>query len=137
MVEQYVGVRIDNESYAIPILEIHEIIRMQEITHIPNSRRFVRGVINLRGQIIPVVSLRECMGMPDEEYTKATRIVVVNDHDSVIGMIVDRVNQVLSFADVQPPPEQNKDAADSVLAGIGHKGDMLVSILNLEALLKE
>ncbi len=136
MVEQYVGVRIGKEIYAIPILEIHEIIRMQEIAPIPHSRRFVRGVINLRGQIIAVVSLRECLGMPDEEYTKATRIVVVNDRDGVIGMIVDSVHQVLSFADVQPPPE-NKDGVDSVLGGIGHKGDMLVSILNVEALLKD
>ncbi|MHB1628458.1 MAG: chemotaxis protein CheW [Bacilli bacterium] len=137
MAEQYVGVRIGKETYAIPILEIHEIIRMQEITYIPNSRRFVRGVINLRGQIIPVASLRECLGMPDEERSRATRIVVVNDRDSVMGMIVDSVNQVLSFGDVQPPPEQNTDGADSVLGGIGHKGDMLVSILNVEALLKD
>lgn len=131
--EQYVEVRANADSYAIPILEIHEIIRMQEITHIPNTRSCVLGVINLRGQIIPIVSLRERLGLSEAEVNKHTRIVVVNDHDSVIGMIVDSVHQVMSFEDIQPPPEEDEHV--SYLQGIGRKGDALVSILDLAKLM--
>ncbi|KPV44344.1 chemotaxis protein CheW [Alicyclobacillus ferrooxydans] len=130
--EQYVEVRANGDSYAIRILDMHEIIRMQEITHIPNTRSGVRGVINLRGQIIPVTSLRERLGVSDEDPTDHTRIVVVNDRDGVIGMIVDSVHQVLSFEDIQPPPEEGRIA---YLQGIGRKGDTLVSILDLAKLI--
>ena len=127
-------VRVATESYALPILSIHEIIRMQPITHIPNTRSCVLGVINLRGQIIPVVSLRERLHMPDAEPAKSTRIVIVNDHDGVIGMIVDSVHQVLSFDDLQPPPEEGNAA---YLQGIGRKGDTLVSVLDVQNLMDQ
>ena len=122
------------ESYALPILSIHEIIRMQEITHVPNTRSCVLGVINLRGQIIPVVSLRERLRRPEAEPTKSTRIVIVNDHDGVIGMIVDSVHQVLFFDDVQPSPEEGKV---TYLQGIGRKGDALVSVLDVQNLMDQ
>lgn len=130
--DQYVGVRVKTEHYAIPILEIQEIIRMQEITEVPNTRPCVLGVINIRGKIIPVVSLRERIGLPEADHTKHTRIVVVTDGDSEMGVIVDSVNQVLSFEDIQPPPDAGKVA---YLRGIGRKNEMLVSILDLEKLI--
>lgn len=130
--EQYVEVRAGRESYAIPILEIHEIIRMQDITQIPNTKSCVLGVINLRGQIIPVVSLRERLGLPEEQPTKSHRIVVVTDKASVMGMIVDSVHQVMSFEELQPPPE---DGNVSYLRGIGSKGGKLVSVLEIEQLI--
>lgn len=123
-----------DEGYALPILSIHEIIRMQAITHIPNTRSCVLGVINLRGQIIPVVSLRERLRLPEIEPTKSTRIVIVNDHDGVIGMIVDSVHQVLSFDDLQPPPQEGNAA---YLQGIGRKGDTLVSVLDVQNLMNQ
>lgn len=132
--EQYVGVQVNFENYAIPILKVHEIIRMQEITHVPDTRPSVLGVIKLRGQIIPIISLRERLGLPDADFTKHTRIVIVTEHEEHMGMIVDRVNQVLSFEDIQPPPHQGKVA---YLSGLGCKGDMLVSILDLEHLIEE
>lgn len=134
--EQFVEVRIGNESYALPILEIYEIIRMQEIVELPKTRRYVRGVINLRGQIIPVISLRERLGLDDVPNTKATRIVIVNHSEGVFGMIVDRVNQVISLSNIQVPPEQ-AGQSESVLKGIGQKNDVLVSIFDLETLLGE
>lgn len=132
--EQYVGVRVNHENYAIPILEIHEIIRMQTITNVPNTRACVLGVINLRGQIIPILSLRERLGLPDSTPTKHTRIVVVTDGEGQMGMIVDNVNQVLSFEEIQPPPEEGKV---SYLQGIGTKDEILVSILDLAQLIEK
>lgn len=127
-------VRANKAGYALPILSIHEIIRMQDITQVPNTRSCVLGVINLRGQIIPVVSLRERLGLPEVETTKSTRIVIVNDHDGVIGMIVDSVHQVLSFDGIQPPPDEGNV---SYLRGIGRRGDTLVSVLDLQNLIDQ
>lgn len=133
--EQYVEVRVNNESYAIPILGIHEIIRMQEITHLPNSRSSVLGVTNLRGQIVPLFSLRARLGFFEESPTKSTRIVVVNDDEGVIGMIVDSVHQVLSLENIQPVPDQTGETEGSYLQGIGRKSETLVSVLDLQKLI--
>lgn len=135
--EQFVEVQIGKESYALPILDIHEIIRMQESAEVPSTRKYVRGVINLRGQIIPIISLRERLGLPDIEETKATRIVIVTHPEGIFGMIVDRVNQVVTFASILPPPEQAGEELTYLVKGIGQKGEVLVSILNLENLLGE
>ena len=129
--EQHIGVQVNNENYAIPILDVHEIIRMLDITYVPDTRTSVLGVINLRGKTIPVMSLSERLGFSAEEYTPHTRIVVVACDEGEIGVIVDSVNEVLSFNDIQPSPENGKVA---YLLGIGVKGNVLMSILDLKQL---
>jgi purine-binding chemotaxis protein CheW len=133
--EQFVEIQIGQEMYALPILDIFEIIRMQDITRLPNSKKNVIGVINLRGRIISVVSLRQLLGLTDLEYTKSTRIVVVNYHDDMAAMIVDGVSQVITISEIQPAPENS--GAKKLLRGIGQTGNSLVSILDLEKLLQE
>lgn len=130
--EQFVEVKVGREKYAFPILKVHEIIRMMEITELPHNNHDVLGVINLRGKIISVVSLRRRLGLSDQPHTKATRIVVVNFDDSIVGMVVDSVNQVISFSELQPPPAQV-----SYITGIGNDGNSLVNVLKLEPLLQE
>lgn len=136
--EQYVEFGIENEQYAIRIQEIHEIIRMQEISPIPNMKEFVKGVINLRGKIVPVISLRYLFDMAEKEATKSSRIVVVHHQEEAIGIIVDYVNKVTTFSDIQLPPERVGGVNGGYFTGIGVADNGLVGILQLsEVLLHE
>lgn len=133
--EQYVEFSIGREKYAILISEIHEIIRMLDITEIPNSPFYVQGVINLRGKIVPVISLRSLFAMEADAASKSTRIVVVNHREDSIGIIVDKVNKVTTFSDIQPPPERVGGISGSYFAGIGIVDTELVGILKLDEVL--
>lgn len=133
--EQYIEFDIENEKYAIPIHEIHEIIKIQAITPLPNSRPYLKGVINLRGNIVPVLSLRSLFSFVEKEYTKLTRIVVVHHRTEAIGIIVDRVNKVTTFSDSQPPPEQVGGLDGNLFTGIGLTANGLIGILKLEQVL--
>lgn len=136
--EQYIEFGIGSENYAVKIEDIHEIIKMQPITDIPHCRQYVKGVINLRGKIVPVIALRGLFGLPDEAYTKSTRIVVVKHREESVGIIVDCVNKVTSYPDIQPPPEQVGKLSGSFFVGIGLREQQLVGILKLdEVILRE
>ncbi|GIP38377.1 chemotaxis protein CheW [Paenibacillus sp. J31TS4] len=133
--EQYIECGIGDEKYGIPIQDIHEIIKMQEITRIPNVMPYVKGVINLRGKIVPVVSLRHIFRLSEEEYSKTTRIIVIHHQEDTVGIIVDRVNKVTTFSDIQPPPDRVGGVSGSFLVGIGLTGHDLVGILKLDQVL--
>jgi purine-binding chemotaxis protein CheW len=133
---QYIEVGISNQWYAIKIYDIHEIIKMQAITEIPNSGAHVKGVINLRGKIVPIISLRARFGLEEEPYTKSTRIIVVNYQEEVVGIVVDRVNRVAMFDDIQPPSERIGREGGGFFSGIGQTDRGLVSLLELDHLLQ-
>ncbi|UUZ83576.1 chemotaxis protein CheW [Paenibacillus sp. P26] len=103
--EQYVEFGMGEEQYAIRIQDIHEIIRMQEITQIPSVRSYVKGIISLRGKIVPVISLRSVFRQEEKAYSKSTRIILVHHGEDPVGIIVDRVHKVIAFSNIQPPPE--------------------------------
>ncbi len=133
--QQFVEFGVGDEFYAILISEVHEIIRLQHISDIPNCRDYVNGVINLRGKIVPVVSLRKMFHLGDYEPTKATRIVVLKHREESVGIIVDRVNQVTTFSDIQPPPERVGGISGTYFAGIGISAKGLTGILKLDEML--
>lgn len=135
--EKYISFEIGKEIYGIKINEIKEIIKMQDITVIPNSQEYVKGVINLRGIVIPIVSLRHRLGLREENATKDTRIVVVNYEDEMVGMVVDRVSRVTTFEEIQPSSEDFGNHECSFISGIGNSGEDLVSIINLNELLRQ
>ncbi|MDF2937714.1 MAG: cheW-2 2 [Paenibacillaceae bacterium] len=136
--DQYIEMTVGDENYAIKIEDIHEIIKMQAITDLPHSKYYVKGIINLRGMVVPVISLRNLFGLPDEAYTKATRIVVVHHQEEAVGIIVDQVNKVTTYPEVQPPPVQIGSVNGAFFSGIGLRGQHLVGILKLdEVLLQE
>lgn len=135
--EQYIEVGIGLEKYALRIYDIHEIIKMQEITFVPNSAAYLKGIINLRGKIVPIISLRHRFGFPEIPYTKPTRIIVVIQKDEMVGIVVDQVYKVTTFEDIQPPPERGGVIQGSFFKGIGHTEAGLVSVLNLEQILDE
>ena len=103
--KQLVVLDLGSEAYGVNIGSVREIIRMQEITQLPRMPQYVEGVINLRGKVTPVVDLRKRFGLDVTEYTKETRIVVVDVGNQDIGVIVDAVTEVLriSTGDIEPP----------------------------------
>ncbi|UVI31251.1 chemotaxis protein CheW [Paenibacillus spongiae] len=133
--EQYVEFGVGEENYAIQISDVHEIIKMQDITDIPNCPYYVEGVINLRGRIVPIISLRSLFAIGEEPFTKTTRIVVVHHKDDSVGIIVDRVNQVAVYADIQTPPERVGGISETYFVGIGIAAAGLVGILKLDEVL--
>jgi purine-binding chemotaxis protein CheW len=133
--KQYVEFGIESEQYAIRIQDIHEIIKIQDITQIPNVKLYVKGVINLRGKIVPVISLRNLFQLEEKDYSKHTRIVVVHHQEDTVGIIVDSVNKVTTFSDIQPPPDCAGGIDGNFFVGIGLTDNGLVGILKLDEVL--
>lgn len=135
VLDQYIEFSIEQEQYAIRIEDIQEIIKMQDIKQMPNVLRYVKGVINLRGKIVPVISLRAFFSMQEKEYTNATRIVVVNHQEEAVGIIVDSVNKVTRFSDIQAPPDKVSGNDGTYFVGIGLTEHDIVGILKLDTVL--
>jgi purine-binding chemotaxis protein CheW len=133
--EQYIEFGIENEQYAIRIQDIHEIIKIQDITQIPNVKHYVKGVINLRGKIVPVISLRNLFQLEEKAYSRTTRIIVVHHQEDTVGIIVDRVNKVTTFSDIQAPPDRVGGIEGNFFVGIGLTAGGLVGILKLDEIL--
>jgi purine-binding chemotaxis protein CheW len=133
--EQYVEFGIADEQYAIRIQDIYEIIKIQDITQVPNVLPYVKGVINLRGRIVTIISLRYLFRLVEKEADKATRIVVVRHREETVGIIVDRVNKVATFTDIQPPPDRVAGIDGSFFTEIGITDSGLVGILKLDEVL--
>ena len=131
--EQLVAFRIADETYGVPIMMVHEIIRPSEITRIPRSLDFVRGVVNIRGKIVPVIDLRKRLGLSPAPDTTATRIIVVEMENGVIGMIVDSVSQVIHIdgKDIEPPSELIADMGSDLVRGVGKRDNGIVILLDI------
>lgn len=135
--QQYVVIELGNERYALLISEIYEIIKMQKITEVPNSTSFLEGVTNLRGKIVPVISLRKRFQLADVPLTKSSRIVVVNYSDEIVGIIVDGVHHVTQLSDIQPSAEIVSEVDSGFIEGIGHSEDGLISVLHIGHVLNQ
>lgn len=135
--QQLVVFRLGSEEYGVDILQVQEIKRMLDITRVPQAPDFIEGVINLRGQIIPVLDLRRRFGFPAAERTADTRIIVVNIGELIIGLIVDTVLEVISLSKeaISPAPALVTGIDNDFLSGIGDLGERLLIILNLEKIL--
>ena len=133
---QLVSFRIGPEEYAIDILGVQEIIRMVEITHVPNAPHYVEGVVNLRGKVIPIINLRTRLGVSSVDPTKDTRIVVVEVGHLILGFIVDSVEEVLRLPEefIEPPPSTGRGGADDFHKGVGRVEGRLLILLDLELL---
>lgn len=132
---QVVVLNVGGEEFGVSIMNVHEIIRMVPVTKLPNSSRFVEGVINLRGNVIPIVDLRKRFGSSQIEQGEECRIVVVNPNDQVVGVIVDGVSEVLKIpnSEIDPPPTVVTNGTDFI-TGIGKVGERLLIILDINKL---
>jgi len=132
--EQYLTFVLGDEEYAIDISNVQEIKGYSAINTIPNAPAYVRGVMNLRGTVIPVVDLRARFGMPVKDYTKFTVIIIVTIADRIYGLVVDAVSDVLNLAgaDLEPPPELGDALDTSFMTGIARNGDRLITVLQVD-----
>jgi purine-binding chemotaxis protein CheW len=135
--KQLVVFQLGAELYGVEISRVHEIIRLQAVTRMPRAPEFVEGVINLRGKVISVVNLRRRFGLPSAEHTRASRIVVVDINDQVIGMVVDGVSEVLrvNTATIEPPSPAVAGIDSEYLQGIAKLPERLVILLDLDRVL--
>ena len=135
--QQMVSFKLGNEEFGVNIIKVQEIMRLQEITRVPQTPDFMEGVINLRGNVIPIIDLRKKFGMEVKDADNFSRIVVVNVEDKVIGVIVDAVEQVLRLSNTQiePPPSVGLDAMKEYLMGVGKLKNSLLILLNLDKIL--
>ena len=137
--KQYIDIRLGEDLYGIEIKYIDSIIVMQNITRVPKAQSFFLGVINLRGEVIPVMNLRTKLGLEEKEITSTTRIMIVKPEPlaSPVGLIVDEVNEVITLNDddVNIMNYDENDSKAAYSAGIGKLGDNLVNILNIPELI--
>lgn len=128
---------VGNESYGIPVTQVREIVRVPPITRVPNGPTFLEGVINLRGQVIPVMDLRKHLGIEGTTETRRSRVVVSELGRHTVGLMVDAVSEVvmISTADIEPPPAIIANGNDSQIRGVARLGDRLVLFLDLDRVL--
>lgn len=135
--EKYLTFTLGKEAYGIAILKVREIIGMVEITEMPNMPAFVKGVINLRGKVSPVIDLRTKFSMPPADYTSRTCIVLVDirrgDNSSLVGMVVDSVSEVMNISadNIEPPPNMGGVSSDFI-QGIAKKESKVIMLLNID-----
>lgn len=134
---QLVTFRLGNEEFSLDILRVQEIIRHMELTRVPRTPDFVDGVINLRGRVIPVLDLRKRFGLPSDERTNETRIIVVDVDNKTVGLKVDAVSEVLRLpADtVEPAPAIVTGAESDYIKGVGKLDGRLLILLDVEKIL--
>lgn len=137
--EKYLSFRLDNEDYGMNIADIIEIIGLQKITPIPEVPNYIKGVINLRGKIIPVLDVRLRFGLDLISYHDRTSIIVVNVNDVLVGMVVDEVSEVVDIAgaDIDPAPNLTSKAGNQFIQGIGKVNDSVKILLDPQKILHQ
>ena len=134
---QMISFAISDEDYGVDIQTVKEVIRKKEITRLPKAPAFVKGVINLRGDVIPIIDLRERFNMEQQEYTNMTRVIVVEVEGRSIGMVVDSVSHVLRIEEgqIEPPPPCVGKVSEEYIRGVGKVDDKLIVLLNINHIL--
>lgn len=137
--DRFLTFRIADEEYAVAISCVIEVIGMQKITHVPDMPEFVKGVINLRGQVIPITDIRMRFGMKTREYDDRTCIVVVNVEETFVGIVVDTVSDVLDMPEamIAPAPQINQTPGSRYIQGLGKVNEDVKIILDVNKLLYE
>lgn len=133
---QLVTFFLDGEEYGIDVMQVREIIGMVDITKTANAPYHVEGIINLRGSIVPVISLRKRLGMPDLEDATTSLIAVMDFSGTLTGFVIDEISDVarINYSDIVPAPDSS---GQPWISGIHHKGERLVVVVNLQSFLQE
>jgi purine-binding chemotaxis protein CheW len=128
---------LDREEYGVDVRQVQEIRRLSEITTVPRAPEFIRGVINLRGRILPVLDLKRKLGLGEVEAGRATRIVVVRVGERLLGLLVDGASQVLKVpvSRIEPPPEEVLEKGGDYIRGVAKLEDRLIIVVDLGRLL--
>lgn len=137
---QFIVIRLGQEQYGIDIRNIDTIVRMQAITRIPKMPLYLKGVINMRGEVIPVMSMRLKMGLEEDVLTKATRIIVLRlEQEGNVGFIVDEVKEVvtLSINEIEKLTYNAKEEKATLINAVGKHNGELISLFDLNAITLE
>ncbi len=140
---RYLSFRLAGEEYGLEILKVQEIIGMLNVTRVPRTPDWVRGVINLRGRVIPVIDARRKFGMPAEPDTEKTCIIIVHvgaaERRAQLGLVVDEVSEVLDIAPeaIEPPPPLETDGGVSFLSGLGKLPDRVLILVDIDRALAD
>lgn len=139
MSSQYVTFILGGEVYGIPILKLNEIIAYQSLTIIPNVPSFIKGVLNLRGTVVPVIDLRERFRMEAKDYDQFTVIMILDVFGRILGLVVDSVSDVVTFhaEDIRPRPNFSTKINIKFIQGMGVKDNRFVILLDVDKLLSE
>jgi len=132
---QLVSFILDNEEYGVEVLKVREIIRMPSITKMPNTPQYAEGIINLRGTVVPIVSMRKRFGLVDTDYDSHTRIMVMDAPGGLTGLIVDGVSEVIRIpnSDIQPPPSMlSGGLGQECVTGVINHAERLLIMLDID-----
>ena len=137
--KQYIVVKIGSEQYGIDISYIDNIVRMQKITRVPKAQTYFKGVINLRGEVVPVMSIRKKMDLEDDVITNSSRIIILKlEEKGMLGIIVDEVKEVVTLSEDEIERNSGKNNKQGMfINGIGKNGDELISLLEISAIVEE
>ncbi len=135
--DKYLTFHIGSEDFGIAIRHVTEIIGIQKITEVPDSAEYIKGVINLRGKVIPIMDIRLRFGIDARAYDERTCVIVVNIESTSVGLVVDTVSDVVSIpeADIEPSPAKSSGGQDSYISGMGKIGDEIKILLDVHKLL--
>ena len=136
-VKQYVTFLVGQETYGVSVIKVQSINEMIEITHVPKAQSFIKGVINLRGAVIPVIDMRKKFNLPAKEYDSFTVILIVEVKGRLIGMIADAVSDVVSFpvSDIKTNINFSARVDTSAIEGVGMAGESLIILLDVDTFL--
>lgn len=138
--KQYIVIRIGDEQYGIDIAFVDNILRMQSITRVPDTQEYFKGVINLRGEVVPVMSIRIKMGLEDDVITNSSRIIIIKlENNAPIGIIVDEVKEVVTLdeTNIDSVSSSGKKTDATFINGVGKVDDQLISLLELTTVINE
>lgn len=133
-----VGFQVGRETYGVPITSLHEIVRVPEITAVPDAPAYMEGVINLRGKIVSVIDLRKRLGEKKVAFTRRNRILVVEHNGRLSGLIVDSASEVLKIpaSDVEASPTSLEEGRANCVTGLGKYKGRLIVLLDMNKLLQ-
>lgn len=137
---QYIVIRLGDEQYGIDIGYIDNIVRMQNITRVPKVPAYLKGVINLRGEVIPVMSIRLKMDLPADEITRATRVIILKlEQEGNVGIIVDEVKEVVTLgtSQIEKVAHDSTEGKTTFISGVGKHNGELISLLDLNSVTLE
>ena len=136
-VRQFISFSVGEEEYGLELLRVKEVIRVREITWLPKAPSCVKGIINLRGDVIPIIDLRDKFGLESREVTAQTRVIVVEIEGRLTGLVVDSASQVVRIPSdqVDPPPQVLGRFSQELITGVGKIDDTLVILLNPDSIL--
>lgn len=139
LIGKYLTFWTDKQLFAIPVADVMQIIQMQPITQIPEFPGYAKGIINLRGNVIPVIDIRLRFGKTETSYDDHTCIIIADISGKDIGVIVEGVEEVTTIGkkEISAPPQRPKDAADAFLTGIGKHEKQVILLLDIQKLLSD